>query len=194
MEELNANEGCRVTGKVEVNRIPGNIHFSFHEYQNIYQQLKQNGIKNIDVSHTIVSFDFDEGSTKEARIVKKKFRDTSKENPLDMTSMLGDDNNSFVYYLNVVRTVYNGAGQKNYTLNQYTVNKYKSKTQDNNVPIVFLQYDIAPIYVYYSFRSNSVMTFMVRIIAIIGGVITVAGILVALLQNSVYHITKSIKE
>eukprot|EP00826_Nyctotherus_ovalis_P017930 TRINITY_DN1530_c0_g6_i1.p2 TRINITY_DN1530_c0_g6~~TRINITY_DN1530_c0_g6_i1.p2 ORF type:complete len:132 (-),score=24.34 TRINITY_DN1530_c0_g6_i1:56-451(-) len=128
-------------------------------------------------------------------LMKKKFRDLSVTNPLDKTGMTGPDgDNTFVYFLNVIRTVYNQGGVTNHTLNQYTVNKYTSKTGAGTVPAVFMRYDIAPIYVYYTFRENSVMHFLVRIIAIIGGVITVAGIIVSFLQNSAYQLVKTLKE
>lgn len=105
-----------------------------------------------------------------------------------------EGNNNFVYYLNVIRAVYRDSDNTNHTLDQYTVSKYKSKIGKDDIPSVIIRYDIAPIYVYYKFRSNSVMHFLVRIIAIIGGVITVAGIIVSLLQSSAYQLTKSLKE
>ena len=192
LNQLKAKEGCRVTGKVDVNRIPGNIHFSFHQYENIVHQLRAQGIHALDLSHRIVNFHFDEGIPKQETYIKQKFRDASVTNPLVGTELRGEEgNNTFVYFLNVIRTVYEDSSTKNYTLNQYTASKYKSKAVPQSVPAVFVRYDIAPIYVYYSFRSNSVMHFLVRIIAIIGGVITVAGIVVSFLQNSAYQLLKS---
>ena len=174
---------------VEVNRIPGNIHFSFHQYETTVFELWKNGY-NLDLSHTISDFQFDEGISKKAKVVKQKFRDLSVTDPLTQTGMKAEEGNTtFVYFLNVIRTMYNDNG--NYTLNQYTVNKYKSKASRDQVPVVYLRYDIAPIYVYYSFRQNSIMHFLVRIIAIIGGVITVAGIAVSFLQTSAYQLVKS---
>lgn len=179
-------------GTVEVNRIPGNIHFSFHKYESVVFQLRGNGIYGLDLSHAIANFHFDEGASSRAAAVKKRFRDNSVLNPLEGTKMLGEDGNStFVYYLNVIRTVYSDKGQ-NATLNQYTASKYRSKTQQEGIPAVFIRYDIAPIYVYYSFRGNSVLHFLVRIIAIVGGVITVAGLVVTFMQSSAYQLTKSL--
>lgn len=189
---MEAKEGCRVKGAVEVNRIPGNIHFSFHKYENVVFKLLEKGFGNQDLSHTVNSFEFDGGATDMLLVMKKKYRDLSPTSPLDNTAMIaiGDDS-TFVYFLNVIRTVYNQESKTNHTLNQYTVNKYTSKTASGNVPAVYMRYDIAPIYVYYTFRDNSVMHFLVRIIAIIGGVITVAGIIVSFLQNSAYQLVKS---
>ena len=195
LDQITGHEGCRVSGKVEVNRIPGNIHFSFHQYESIVHQLRGSGIYTLDLSHTVVNFQFDEGASKKALATKNKFRDTSVTNPLERTTMKGEDGNStFVYFLNVIRTVYEEDARKNYTLNQYTASKYKSKTVRDGIPAVYVRYDIAPIYVYYSFRSNSIMHFLVRIIAIIGGVITVAGIIVSFLQNSAYQLSKTLHD
>ncbi len=181
-------------GTVDVNRIPGNIHFSFHQYENVVSQLRANGIFSLDLSHSISNFQFDEGASRKATAIKQKFRDNSLANPLEATRMAGEDGNStFIYYLNVIRTVYADKGM-NTTLNQYTASKYRSKTHNDGVPAVYIRYDIAPIYVYYSFRSNSVMHFLVRIIAIIGGVITVAGIVVSFMQSSAYQLSKSLHE
>eukprot|EP00826_Nyctotherus_ovalis_P051596 TRINITY_DN6454_c0_g3_i1.p1 TRINITY_DN6454_c0_g3~~TRINITY_DN6454_c0_g3_i1.p1 ORF type:complete len:110 (+),score=15.99 TRINITY_DN6454_c0_g3_i1:839-1168(+) len=105
-----------------------------------------------------------------------------------------EGNNNFVYFLNVIRTVYNERGKANHTLDQYTSSKYTSRIHENAVPAVYMRFDIAPIYVYYTFRENSVMHFLVRIIAIIGGVITVAGIAVSFLQSSAYHLIRAAKQ
>lgn len=191
---MKAKEGCRVVGKVNVNRIPGNIHFSFHQNENVVFQLRNNGYFNLDLSHKINNFQFDESVPQKALAVKQKFRDTSVTNPLEETTMMSDEKNStFVYFLNVIRTVYDDGAHRNYTLNQYTASKYRSHTVNEAIPAVYIRYDIAPIYVYYSFRSNSIMHFLVRIIAIIGGVITVAGIAVSFMQNSAYHLAKTFK-
>ena len=193
--QVQSKEGCRVKGAVEVNRIPGNIHFSFHKHENVIFKLREQGLKSTDLTHIINSFQFDGGATKMLLLMKKKYRDLSPTSPLDSTSMsASDEDNTFVYFLNVIRTVYNQEGKTNHTLNQYTVNKYTSKTASNVVPAVYMRYDIAPIYVYYTFRENSVMHFLVRIIAIIGGVITVAGIVVSFLQSSVYQLVRQTQD
>lgn len=154
--------------------------------------MQEKGIKSLDLAHTINSFQFDGGATNKLIKMKEKFGDNSPTSPLDHTGMqTTQENNNYVYFLNVIRTVYNEKGKTNHTLNQYTSSKYTSRIRNNAVPAVFMRYDIAPIYVYYTFKENSVMHFLVRIIAIIGGVITVAGIIVSFLQNSVYHIAKS---
>lgn len=182
-------------GAVEVNRIPGNIHFSFHEFEAVAHKLREQNVKPIDLSHRVNKFQFDEGATNELVRIKKKFGDDSPINPLDRTSMkVGEGNNNFVYFLNVIRTVYNERGKANHTLDQYTSSKYTSRIHDSAIPAVYMRFDIAPIYVYYTFRENSVMHFLVRIIAIIGGVITVAGIAVSFLQSSVYHFIKTAKQ
>lgn len=188
---MEAKEGCRVRGAVEVNRIPGNIHFSFHKHENVVFKLLEEGLGNQNLSHTINRFEFDGGATDMLLVMKKKYRDLSSTSPLDNTAMKAIyEDSTFVYFLNVIRTVYNQEGKTNHTLNQYTANKYTSKTASGNVPGVYMRYDIAPIYVYYTFRDNSAMHFLVRIIAIIGGVITVAGIIVSFLQNSAYQLVK----
>lgn len=174
-----------------MNRIPGNIHFSFHDHENVVYELRKKGIYRLDLSHHINKFDIDEESSLEAIKIRKAFGDRAKINPLSNTKLYGPDGNStFVYYLNVVRTVY-GDGGKNYTLNQYTVSKYQSNTKANGIPAVYMRFEIAPIYVYYSFRQSSLIHFIVRTIAIIGGVITVAGIVVSFLQTSAYQIGKT---
>ena len=177
-----------------MNRIPGSIHFSFHKAEATVRELMNNG-HLFDLSHLINNFQFDNGSTPSLIAMKKKFRDESPVSPLVGTSMRGsEENENYVYFLSVIRTVYNEKGIRNHTLSQYNVHKYKPKAYRGNIPSLYIRYDIAPIFVYYSFRSNSIMHFLVRIIAIIGGVITVAGIIVSFLQSSAYQLVKSLKE
>jgi len=180
---------------IEVNRIPGNIHFSFEEFEKIVFQLREKNLKGLDLTHTINYFRFDGGATRKLVQMKEKFGDKSPTSPLDHTGIQGvGDNNNYVYFLNVIRTVYNEKGTTNHTLNQYTSSKYTSRIRNDQVPAMYMRYDIAPIYVYYTFKANSIMHFLVRIIAIIGGVITVAGIFVSFLQSSAYHIVTTIKK
>lgn len=154
--------------------------------------MREKGLRTLDLAHTINTFQFDDGATDKLIKMKEKFGDKYPTSPLDHTGIqTNKENNNYIYFLNVIRTVYNEKGKTNHTLNQYTSNKYTSRIRNNGIPAVYMRYDIAPIYVYYTFKENSIMHFLVRIIAIIGGVITVAGIIVSFLQSSVYHIAKS---
>ena len=123
--------------------------------------------------------------------IKAKFNDKSIMRPLTGSKMISHTKNStFVYFMNIIKTVYNDKG-KNFTLNQYTLNKYESKTANNGIPGVFIKYDLAPIYVYYTIIKKSSIHFIVRIISIIGGVITVAGIIASFLHTSSHQLVRT---
>lgn len=53
IEDINAKRGCRMTGFFEIDRVPGNFHFSCHGYGPIIHQLINQGYRMLDMSHHI---------------------------------------------------------------------------------------------------------------------------------------------
>ena len=39
LKALNEEEGCLIEGFVEVNKVPGNIHISFHPFRNVFDNF-----------------------------------------------------------------------------------------------------------------------------------------------------------
>lgn len=169
------------------------MHFSFQRHSSLIGILRDRDVFNFDLSHDINVFQFEQGASSEALAVKRKFKDYSQLNSLQGMKVRSlKENGTFVYYMNIIRTVYNDK-EENYTLNQYTLSKYESATMVNDIPGVIVKYDIAPIYVYYRIRENSTIHFFIRIISIIGGVITVAGVIASFLHTSPHKLVSALE-
>jgi len=155
--------------------------------------LREKGEYNFDLSHKINIFQFERHTSTEAQAIKRRFKDNSILNTLEGIHMISQrTNGTFVYYMNIIKTVYN-ENNNNLTLNQYTLSKYESTTMINDIPGVIIKYDIAPIYVYYEIKENSSIHFVIRIISILGGVITVAGLIASLMHTSSHRLISTLE-
>lgn len=92
------------------------------------------------------------------------------------------------YYLNVVDTKYHEINGETHETNQYTYN-YHSFTS-GMLPAVFFRFDLSPVVVSYYERKNNFFHFLVQLCAIIGGVYTVAGIIDAMVHESLLLLLK----
>lgn len=46
IEDINNKKGCRMKGFFEIDRVPGNFHFSCHGYGSIIHRLVNQGYRN----------------------------------------------------------------------------------------------------------------------------------------------------
>ena len=79
-EEFAANQGCRLKGYLEVNRIPGNFHIGHHAFGDIMWQLEQDGIY-FDNTYTINHLSF--GAYDNLETIMHRFPYTDLQHPLD---------------------------------------------------------------------------------------------------------------
>jgi len=190
-ESFTKQEGCKLMGSIEVNKVPGNFHVSSHAYQYYLGEIYvQNQITTLDLSHKINHVSF--GTDEDLKEIKKKFN-KGVLNPLDGVEVIKNENLKSVgvmtqYYISVVPTTYQDLGGKELYVHQFTVNSNSLETY--NVPAVYFRYDLSPVTVKFSLKKESFFHFLVQICAIIGGIFTVAGIIDSLIHKSVVHILK----
>jgi len=77
---IHSGEGCRVSGFVRVNRVPGNVHLSTYSHSYLFGSLYQES-RNINISHKINHISF--GVDSDISYVKKHFPGTGIVSPLD---------------------------------------------------------------------------------------------------------------
>lgn len=95
-------------------------------------------------------------------------------NPLDRTVNLANANfHKFQYYLSVVPTIYS-VGSKKIVTNQYAVTEQSKEVNDNWIPGIFVKYDIEPILLSVHESRDGILTFLIKIINVVSGVL-VAG-------------------
>ncbi|KAJ7795610.1 Sec1-like protein [Mycena olivaceomarginata] len=200
-----SNEGCNISGRIRVNKVIGNIHFSpGRSFQtnsrNIYElvpYLRDDGNRH-DFSHTIHEWGFqgdDEYDIYKAQIGQNmRQRLGIGQNPLDgARARTAKSQYMFQYFLKVVSTQFRTLDGKRINTHQYSTTQFERNLKDggqgdspqgvhiqhgvNGVPGAFFNFEISPILVVHSDTRQSFAHFVTSTCAIIGGVLTVASLL-----------------
>lgn len=176
-------EGCSVTGHLVVNKMAGNVHVApGKSYQMAHMHvhdIQTMGATYFNLSHVIRSVSF---GTSFPGVV----------NPLDGVAKTSSEATSAVYsyYIKVVPTTYTRDDGTVIKTNQYSVTEHsKLATAGGQVlPGVFFIFELSPLTVQLSESSRSFAEFVTSLMAIVGGVFTVAG----LVDAGVYHTSRSL--
>lgn len=182
-EKLKAqnNEGCRIYGHVEVNKVAGNLHIApgrsvQQQHMHVHDMHSFAGYK-FNLSHHIRQFSFG-------------VHYPGQFDPLDERIEFADQGNAvYQYFIKVVPTTYmNTKDEVTYT-NQYSVTLNKKATVqtpfgESGLPGLFFNYELSPMMVKYTERHRSFMHFLTGVCAIVGGIFTVAGIIDAMIYHS----------
>ncbi|TFY83867.1 hypothetical protein EWM64_g143 [Hericium alpestre] len=200
-----SEEGCNIAGRLRVNKVIGNIHFSpGKSFQssgsNIYDLVPylKNDENRHDFSHTIHEFAFsadDEYDINKAKVSKEmKERMGIVNNPLDgHMARTSKSKYMFQYFVKVVSTQFRTLGGKVVNSHQYSVTHFErdlsqgvgGATNDgvqvqhgvSGIPGAFINFEISPILVRHEETRQSFAHFLTSTCAIVGGVLTVASIL-----------------
>eukprot|EP00928_Gymnodinium_smaydae_P006465 TRINITY_DN12296_c0_g1_i1.p1 TRINITY_DN12296_c0_g1~~TRINITY_DN12296_c0_g1_i1.p1 ORF type:complete len:385 (-),score=99.27 TRINITY_DN12296_c0_g1_i1:299-1453(-) len=175
------NRGCRIEGKVHVNKVSGNVHVA----------LGKSAIRDGKHVHEFNMEDISAGFNTSHRIDQISFGDVvpGQVSVLEGTMKIvkhGDF--MFHYYIKLVPTVYiDQYGKHTYT-NQYSVTdsakNVRVKTGElSGLPGVFMVYDFSPFLMRKTEKVKPWSYIFTSICAIIGGVFTI-GSLVEMLVNA----------
>lgn len=168
-----AREGCEVKGYLEVNRVPGQFTITPGRMVMMgMQQFKLNVQTDLDLTHTIHRLSFGESFP-------------GLVSPLDGTHRMLPPNAVQQYFLNVVSTTFQPLKKSAEKINthQYSVTETFATSQRSLVgssntlsPGVVFKYEIAPIRVDFKETRKTLGSFIIGICSIIGGVVTMAGV------------------
>eukprot|EP00244_Chara_vulgaris_P006329 TRINITY_DN2405_c0_g1_i1.p1 TRINITY_DN2405_c0_g1~~TRINITY_DN2405_c0_g1_i1.p1 ORF type:complete len:349 (+),score=58.76 TRINITY_DN2405_c0_g1_i1:109-1155(+) len=169
---LDAHEGCRLHGYLDVQRVAGNFHVSVHGMSYFVLSKVFDDVGMINVSHHIHKVSF---GPEFPGIV----------NPLDGFVRMLDgrgnppmDSGTFKYFLKIVPTVYRNVKGKETSTNQYSVTEYFTRAKkDSTIPAVYFLYDLSPITVTITETRRNFFHLITRICAVIGGAFAVTGML-----------------
>ncbi|XP_078508332.1 endoplasmic reticulum-Golgi intermediate compartment protein 3 isoform X2 [Lissotriton helveticus] len=162
------NEGCKVYGFLEVNKVAGNFHFapgkSFQQAHVHVHDLQSFGLDNINMTHVIQHLSFG--------------RDyPGIVNPLDGTGVTAEQASMmFQYFVKIVPTVYVTLDGEVVRTNQFSVTRHEKIANgiigDQGLPGVFVLYELSPMMVKLTEKQRSFTHFLTGVCAIIGGVFT----------------------
>ncbi|RUS73051.1 hypothetical protein EGW08_019189 [Elysia chlorotica] len=182
--EAQKNEGCKLFGYLEVNKVAGNFHIapgkSFQQrHVHVHDMQAFSGMQ-FNITHRInhLSFGFDYPG-----IV----------NPLDnVYEKVESMQMMYQYFIKIVPTTYTKVNGETLYTNQFSVTKHSKSTGgvlgETGLPGVFFSYELSPMMVKYTESQRSFMHFLTGVCAIIGGIFTVAS----LVDSFIYHSSKVI--
>lgn len=178
---IEINEGCRIYGYLQVNKVAGNFHIapgrSFVQ-NHIHVHDMQNLAKiEFNTSHKITHLSFGQDYP-------------GQENPLDNSLQLAKEGSMmFHYYVKIVPTTYVKIDGETIFSNQYSVTRHQKVISggffgEQGLPGTFFTYELSPMMIKYTEKHRSFMHFLTGVCAIIGGIFTVAGIIDSLVYRS----------
>ncbi|KIO19312.1 hypothetical protein M407DRAFT_246194 [Tulasnella calospora MUT 4182] len=194
-----ATEGCNLEGKVTVNKVIGNFHFSpgrsflqnHFNIQELVPYLKDGNVHGF--GHIIHKFEFEnEGQKHNKHLTEEmKRRLGLVYSPLDTTGNFNPTHTyMYQYFLKVVGTQYHFIDGQASRSHQFSVTNYErdlTATEKDNAPVqtthgimgipgVFFNYEISPMLIVHHERRQAFAHFLTSMCAIVGGVLTVASI------------------
>ncbi|KAM7537765.1 hypothetical protein Aperf_G00000068138 [Anoplocephala perfoliata] len=177
---LIGQEGCRLVGRLGVNKVAGSFHIapgkSFGEgHVHVHDLMAFSG-QQFKLDHQIQRLSF--GDIYPGQI-----------NPLDNTNMSGSfDSPMISYFLKLVPTIYSDYQNTPLVTNQYSATWQIKSTPltggSEGIPGVFFNYQISPLLVKLTKERRSFLHFLTNTCAIVGGVYTVASLLDAFVYRS----------
>ena len=82
----------------------------------------------------------------------------------------------FQYFISVVSTTYIDAGRRKLSTNQYSVTDMSRQTEHGHgVPGIFFKYDLEPMALTISERTQKFVDFVIRLAGIVGGILVCTG-------------------
>lgn len=185
-------EGCRIYGTLEVNRMGGSFHIA---------PGKSYSVNHIHV-HDVQPFSSSRFNTSH-HINKLTFGEEfgfGHTNPLDQLQVTAKENAiMYQYFLKIVPTMFVSKDKVEILhTNQFSVTTHqKSATAisggESAMPGVFFSYELSPLMVKYTEKNNSLSHMLVNICGIIGGIFTVAGLLDGILHKVEKRIQKKME-
>ncbi|KAI0386677.1 DUF1692-domain-containing protein [Hypomontagnella monticulosa] len=162
-------DSCRIFGSLDLNRVQGDFHITArgHGYADAPGTHLDHGAFNF--SHVISELSFGPYYP-------------SLVNPLDRTINLATSNFfKFQYFMSVVPTIYSVGSEgsspsadRTIFTNQYAVTEQSKEVNHYMVPGLFFKYDIEPILLHVEERRPTLLSFAVKVVNILSGVL-VAG-------------------
>jgi hypothetical protein len=162
------NEGCRIHGHLEVNKVAGNFHIapgqSFQQHHVHVHSLQNIRLTMLNTTHYIDELTFGE-------------RFPNQINPLSNTKQITNSNDNgavlYHYYVKIVPSTYVFLNKTELITNQYSVTKHKKiikniyDSSDHQLPGTFFTYEISAIMVKFVEQKRSLAHFLTSLCAII---------------------------
>ena len=178
---LNSNEGCFIKGYVDISKVPGNIHLSFHNYASEWNSLtmtNRNLADKVSLNHRFNDFFFGKIGKRFISRYQKKTKGFFRK---DLPNFLGLKNkNNFDYFIKIIpyQFVDENRGTSEYSY-EYSISYKESDfvEERDDMPIILIRYEFTPITMRVTIQKRDYLHFLTHICAIIGGIFVIFSII-----------------
>ncbi|CAD8173816.1 unnamed protein product [Paramecium octaurelia] len=190
IQAITQGEQCQLKGFFQVNKVPGNFHVSYHAHHYLLQRIHQldlSAFRKMKLDHSIYELRFGEiTTTSKMRKYSKslqKFQNSWKQ---IVKSAPEGEKQDYEYYIDALPVRFYDENERNYqTLYKYSINEAQMPRTFTEIDSIYFKYQISPVNMVYSIQKKSVYHFIVQLLAIVGGVFAVIGILNSIVQKAI---------
>jgi len=178
-------ETCRISGYVEINKVPGNIHISHHAYKQLWEYMrhvKSEQFPKLTLSHKTTRLNF--GNYKEMKQIFKRFGMDSQHTEFNrhesLPIFLNNQKKNFDYFLKIIPYVFEDEELNKRTVGyQYSLNFREREFPDHpgDMHIIMMNYDFSPITMRIVRKQKYYSQFLTHICAIVGGIFVIFSII-----------------
>lgn len=186
-EAILNGENCVVNAVIEINKVPGDFHISYHEYRTVIDALRRdnstkNTLKKLKLNHQLLSLTFGNEDINNYIIRKYAMSDVIKgfiqKNVIVFDEEDPDTIYNYDYYLKIIPFIFidENTNEKVYAY-EYSLSSTSHKNEeDNEMPIIMFNYDFSPITMKVTLHHKSLLQFLTHVCAIVGGVFVIFSI------------------
>lgn len=176
LRAINDDEGCLIEGKVEVNKVAGNIHISYHPFRNVYDFLTESHkeeFSKMKLHHKMNYLVFGD------RFQEEELNLFDVHSHYAFPDFIINNNRemNFDYFVKIVPHLLQSEDGTTKLSYQYSISSNNRKGEDGEMAMIMINYDMSEVTTQITRRKNSFLHFLTHICAIIGGIFVVFSIL-----------------
>ena len=182
--ESETHEGCNLFGYIDVSRAPGTLHFSPHSARHSFNFSSVNTTHHID--H--LSFGLELSARQRSYLPKQVRSQLASLDGFEFIATLPHETQE--HHVNIMPTSFAQGTNKPIETYQFTATSH-GRTRDT-LPSVLISYDVSPIHARIKEKSRALSEFLISLCAIVGGAVSVFGIVDAMVYGTANAVKKSI--
>jgi hypothetical protein len=185
LKAIDNKEGCSVTGYVNISKVPGDVHISFHSHPHLFEHLKIHKpelLKTIGLNHRFKRLNFGDPNIDDDVLARFGFDESNTFDRLENLPNFANfiANKNFDYYLKLIpHLLVDEIRGIEYVAYQYSLT---SRMKEFNLaldgmPVVVMQYDMSPITMKITLNHQPLAHTLTHVCAIVGGVFVIFSLL-----------------
>lgn len=179
---LENKDTCSIKGYLEISKVPGSFHISYHNYRPMFNHLRMINPKLADtatLNHKIKYLYF--GNLNVRKIQKFGMQPVSFTHKQQLPNFLNNNiSNEFFYYIKVIPYELvdeNWGSVEHYYQYSLSIKESPFDFSRDNMPIMYMKYEFSPVTMRVTIAKRDYLHFLTHISAIIGGIFVVFSFL-----------------